>query len=205
MTTRVRPSNQQVLPMVLVALIVSVLSSLYVVRQQRVEMMNAAETVPDAAVAVVNGKHIRLAEYIAILGAIAADKRSTISDADRILALERLIEEEILIQSGLAERDVFGSQLVRQQIITTMLDQVLAEVNSEEITRSTVSTFCQKLSSADPSAPDQSDPAKLDCVYWLSQSDGGSIEAYRAYKRDQLFRKYIDRLRASARIERSKE
>ncbi len=65
---------------------------------------------PDDAVAVVNGQPIRRADYETALAAAAADgKRGTEDPALRRHVLERLIDEELLVQAalelGLAQRD----------------------------------------------------------------------------------------------------
>lgn len=65
---------------------------------------------PDDAVAVVNGQPIRRADYETALAAVAADgKRGSQDPALRRHVLERLIDEELLVQAaldlGLAQRD----------------------------------------------------------------------------------------------------
>ena len=69
-----------------------------------------ARALPADAVAVVNGKPIRRADYASALAAVAADRRDQARDPElQRHVLDRLIDEELLVQAalelGLAERD----------------------------------------------------------------------------------------------------
>jgi parvulin-like peptidyl-prolyl cis-trans isomerase-like protein len=63
---------------------------------------------PDA-VALVNDTPIRRDDYLRALGAVATDRRTPLDDADKRRILDRLIDEELLLQRGLVlglpERD----------------------------------------------------------------------------------------------------
>jgi len=70
----------------------------------------AARSLPDGAVAVVNGHPIRRDEYASALAAVAADRRDGAdSPGIRRHVLDRMIDEELLVQAalelGLAQRD----------------------------------------------------------------------------------------------------
>lgn len=64
---------------------------------------------PDDVVAVVNGAPVRSADYRRAVAALAADRRDPLGDADRRFVLERLVDEELLVQRalelGLARHD----------------------------------------------------------------------------------------------------
>ena len=64
--------------------------------------------VPDDAVAVVNGEPIRRVDFDRAMAAVAADRRD-VDDALRVHVLDRMIDEELLVQRGvelgLAKRD----------------------------------------------------------------------------------------------------
>ena len=83
-------------------------------------------------VALVNQTSIRTVEYERAVAMIAADKRDPISDADRRLALDRLIEEELLVQEGLARGLTDVDRRVRQAIVQAMLASILADSRSAD-------------------------------------------------------------------------
>ena len=62
---------------------------------------DAARRVPKSAVARVNGQAIAVADYRRVLAGLANDRRDGIEEADRRRVLDRLIDEELLIQRGL--------------------------------------------------------------------------------------------------------
>ena len=85
-----------------------------------------------SVVALVNGTPIRTVEYERAVSLIAADKRDPISDADRRLALDRLIEEELLVQEGLVRGLIDADRRVRQAIVQAMLASILADPRSAD-------------------------------------------------------------------------
>jgi parvulin-like peptidyl-prolyl isomerase len=79
------------------------------------------------AVATVGGVEISRADYQRALGALAADKRSPLTDADARRALERLIDEELLVQRAL-ELGLGNSDLaVRKALVDAMIQFAAAE------------------------------------------------------------------------------
>jgi len=94
-----------------------------------------------AGVATVNGKAIRREDYERAVAAFASDRRSPLEPADRRHVLDRLIDEELLVQRGLdlglAERD----RRVRADIVAGMIDAVTAEARTSEPETSEVESF----------------------------------------------------------------
>lgn len=88
--------------------------------------------VPDDAVAIVNGMAISRTDFEQALAAVATDRRGGLrgGDAERVLA--RLIDEELLLQRALALGLVRREPRVRGQLVSTMIDTVLAEAGSRE-------------------------------------------------------------------------
>ena len=84
---------------------------------------------PDV-VATVNDAPIRRDDYLRALGAVATDRRAPITDADKQQVLNRLIDEELLLQHGLdlglARRD----RSVRSQLVAATID-LLASAAAE--------------------------------------------------------------------------
>jgi parvulin-like peptidyl-prolyl cis-trans isomerase-like protein len=82
------------------------------------------------AVALVNDTPIRRDDYLRALGAVATDRRTPLDDADKRRILDRLIDEELLLQRGLAlglpERD----HSVRAPLVAATID-LLARANRE--------------------------------------------------------------------------
>jgi hypothetical protein len=84
---------------------------------------------PDA-VALVNDTPIRRDDYLRALGAVATDRRTPLDGADKRRILDRLIDEELLLQRGLTlglpERD----RSVRAPLVAATID-LLARANRE--------------------------------------------------------------------------
>jgi parvulin-like peptidyl-prolyl isomerase len=92
----------------------------------------AAAVVPDGAVAVVNGAPIQRVDYQRALAAVAAGRRGgTVDESLRRHVLERLIDEELLVQRGLelglAERD----PMARTYLSAAVIDLVVARADDE--------------------------------------------------------------------------
>ncbi len=79
---------------------------------------------PDGTIARINGAPLRTADYERALAALASDRRNPVGDAERRFVLERLVDEELLVQRalelGLAQRD----RTVRSQLLAVMLASV---------------------------------------------------------------------------------
>ncbi len=56
---------------------------------------------PVGAIARVGGKIITLERYLQVLNDLAADKRAPLSAQDRQFVIDRLVDEELLIQRGI--------------------------------------------------------------------------------------------------------
>jgi parvulin-like peptidyl-prolyl isomerase len=82
------------------------------------------DKLPDGAVAVINGEPLRTADYERALLALANDRRNPVGDVERRFVLERLVDEELLVQRalelGLAQND----RTVRSQLVAVMLASV---------------------------------------------------------------------------------
>lgn len=96
---------------------------------------------PNHALARVNGELIRAEEYQAILGAVAADRRNEIDAAERRRLLDRLIDEELLVQRalelGLARRD----RKIRSDLTAAVVESVVTEAQDAQPTEAELETF----------------------------------------------------------------
>lgn len=89
-------------------------------------------TLPDDAIALVNGKPIREEDYTRAVALVERDKRTEITAEDRIQVLDRLIEEELLIQRGIESGLVGSDRSVRKAITQAMLASIVAESASAQ-------------------------------------------------------------------------
>ena len=79
------------------------------------------------AIATVAGVEVSRADYERALGALAADKRTPLTSADARRALDRLVDEELLVQRGL-ELGLGTSDLaVRKAVVDAMVQFAAAE------------------------------------------------------------------------------
>lgn len=93
---------------------------------------SATNTLPDGAVAVVNGKTIAQADYDRALAAVAADRRETdLTPAIRQRVLDRLIDEELLVQRGIELDLATRDRRVRADLSAAVID-LLATRGSDD-------------------------------------------------------------------------
>jgi hypothetical protein len=91
-----------------------------------------AGLVASGEIARVNGAPILRAELERVVDALAADKRGPLEEADRARALERLIEEELLVQRGVEIGLLDSEPGVRKALVQALVYSVVAEAESEE-------------------------------------------------------------------------
>src|SRR5262244_135331 len=80
---------------------------------------------PSGVVALVNREPIRTDDYLRTVQALANDKRDALTDDDRRRVLDRLIEEELLVQRGLALGLARQDRRVRSDLTSTVIDSVV--------------------------------------------------------------------------------
>jgi hypothetical protein len=96
---------------------------------------SSARYLPPGAAARVEDRIITKEDYERQLERLAADKRNVMVQADREHALNRLIEEELLILRGLEIGLAVSSPAVRKTIVSTMITQIVAEAATDEPSR----------------------------------------------------------------------
>lgn len=96
---------------------------------------------PEGAAAVVNGVAIRVEEVERALRALESDRREPLGDGERRHVLERLVDEELLVQRGLelglAQRD----RRVRGDLVAAVIESVVAEADGAEPDAAEVAAF----------------------------------------------------------------
>jgi hypothetical protein len=96
---------------------------------------------PADAIASVNGVAIRTEAFDRLLAALASDKRSPVTAADRARVLERLVQEELLVQRGVEIGLVESDPGVRKTLVQAVIDSVVAEAESQEPDPETLRRF----------------------------------------------------------------
>ena len=96
---------------------------------------------PADAIAVVNGAPIRAEDYRRAVAMLAGDKRNPLTQADRVHVLERLIEEELLVQAAVSEGLVERDRAVRQAITRAMLAVIVTDSASARPSREELRAF----------------------------------------------------------------
>lgn len=97
---------------------------------------------PDEAVAVVNGQPILRETFARFAGAVASERKSTELDPDtRRRLLERMIDEELLLQRGISLGLQRRESMARRSIVSALIASVTAEAEVEEPDEETLRAF----------------------------------------------------------------
>ena len=92
-------------------------------------------------VASVNGTPISREKYLSHLQALAADKKDPMTEADARFVLERIIEEELLVQRGLEVGLVDSDRRTRAAIVEAMISMTTADAESKQPTKEDIENF----------------------------------------------------------------
>jgi parvulin-like peptidyl-prolyl isomerase len=96
---------------------------------------------PPGAAASVNGTLIFAEDYERMLAALASERRSPLTREDRRHVLDRLVDEELLVQRGL-ELDLPSlDRRVRADLTQAVIASVLAEVEEDVASREELEAF----------------------------------------------------------------
>ncbi len=96
---------------------------------------------PDGAVARVNETLIRTEEYERLLAALESDRRTPLGDEDRARVLDRLIEEELLVQHALALGLARSDRRVRADLVSAVLGSLAAATDGYEPDEDEIQAF----------------------------------------------------------------
>ena len=148
------------------------------------------DRLPADAVAVVNGVPIRAEDYRRAVAMLAGDKRNPLTQADRVHVLDRLIEEELLIQAAVSERLVDHDRAVRQAITRAMLAVIVTDSASARPTREELRAFHADNAALFAQADETRPPAfeevysRVEAVY-LQRAKDTALRQYLAWLRDE--------------------
>ena len=137
------------------------------------------DKLPNTVIARVNDTNIRLVEYQRALRLYASEKREPVTDYDRELLLERMIEEELLLQHGAASALARGDRGVRTTVMRSILAGLMVELEAEA-----------------EGVAEKSDNSKTGTAISVGEVADATDTA-----RDNLLRDYLDQLRDAASIE----
>jgi hypothetical protein len=96
---------------------------------------------PDHAVAAVNGELLRLEEYERAVAALASDRRDPIGEPEKHHVLDRLVDEELLVQRGLELGLARHDRRVRGDIVSAVIEVAVSQADAREPDASEVQAF----------------------------------------------------------------
>ena len=100
-------------------------------------------SLPDNVAAVVNDKIIPSERYQTVIQLIKNDKRDDLTDIDRMMALERIIEEELLVQYAYQNGFLEADDLLRKSIVRSVVDSIAEQSISVIPNEKTLRDFYQ--------------------------------------------------------------
>jgi hypothetical protein len=99
------------------------------------------DALPPGAVAVVNGEPISRDDYERAVAGLATERRDSGRDDDRARVLQRLIEEELLVQRGLELGLVRRDSRVRADLVAAVIDVVTGQAAAAAPSREEMERF----------------------------------------------------------------
>ena len=130
-------SNQSKL--LLLASIIGTLLAIYSIMDSN----NNYSSLPDNVAAVINDKIIPSERYQTVIQLIKNDKRDDLTDNDRNMALERIIEEELLVQYAYQNGFLEADDLLRKSIVRSVVDSIAEQSISVIPNEKTLRDFYQ--------------------------------------------------------------
>jgi hypothetical protein len=195
------PANQRALTLLAVGAVVGVLLGVATALQTSDPDVT---TFPDDAIALVNSRPISEEEYARAVALLASDKRTGVTDEDRAHVLDRLLEEELLVQRGIDVGLVDSDRTVRKAITQAMLASVVAESASAQPSDDVLRAFYAE----NPSLFAR--PGPVGAVRGTVEEAGAppaledireQVEAaYLRRSRDEALQEYLKWLRSEAKI-----
>ncbi len=151
----------------------------------------ATAALPPAVAALVDRRPILAGDYARAVEMLAGDRREPLTPTDRAGVLERLIDEELLVESGLARGFLTSERSVRDAVTLAIVESVVAESASRAPTEQELR---EGFDAAREAAGNHISTEPFEAV-----RDG--VEALTLERaRTTALRAYLDELRARARI-----
>jgi hypothetical protein len=108
---------------------------------------------PDDAAVRVNGTELAQARYDQLVEALAADRREPLGERERAHVLDRMIDEELLVQRGLAMGLARHDRRVRSDLVAAMIEHATSTAEPGEPDTATLREFYGENASYFASAP----------------------------------------------------
>lgn len=99
----------------------------------------------ESSIAAVNSTQIRLLEYQRALNMLASEKRDAVTDQDRDLVLQRLIDEELLVQQGLNSDLIRTNIAVRNVVLQSILAGIMVEIEASSSQEQVLANYIENL------------------------------------------------------------
>ena len=106
-----------------------------------IETNNDYTNLPDDVIATVNDVIIEREKLDTVINLIGGDKRDGYTDKDQILALERIIEEELLVQYAYKNGFLSADDNIRKTIIRSVIDTIVEQTISIMPEKETLQEF----------------------------------------------------------------
>lgn len=106
-----------------------------------IETNNDYINLPDDVIATVNDVIIEREKLDTVINLIGGDKRGGYTDKDQILALERIIEEELLVQYAYKNGFLSADDNIRKTIIRSVIDTIVEQTISIMPEKETLQEF----------------------------------------------------------------
>jgi hypothetical protein len=106
-----------------------------------IETNNDYINLPDDVIATVNDVIIEREKLDTVINLIGGDKRGGYTDKDQILALERIIEEELLVQYAYKNGFLSADDNIRKTIIRSVIDTIVEQTLSIMPEKETLQEF----------------------------------------------------------------
>jgi parvulin-like peptidyl-prolyl isomerase len=118
------------------------------------QLVGRRATIPRDAVAVVGGAPIAESAYRRALDAVRADRSGgELDEAERKAVLDRLVDEELLLQRGLALDLVRRDPRLRGEVVSTVVTELVDEAGQREPTDDELRRFLEENAARFPAEP----------------------------------------------------
>jgi hypothetical protein len=111
-------------------LIAGAIAGLLIAATGMLERIDLQAPLPPGNIARVGDTLIPTSRYTALLEDLRADKRNPLTDEDRAFAVDRLIDEELLIQRGVELGMASDAPAVRKAIASAVIAQIVADAST---------------------------------------------------------------------------
>jgi hypothetical protein len=96
------------------------------------EFRVTSAALPDNAAAIVGDRTIRIIDYRRVLAGVESDLRNPVDEAMRRRVLDRMIDEELLVQRALDLGLAVIDRRVRGELTSGLIDSIVSEADAEE-------------------------------------------------------------------------